>query len=286
MFKQCDCKTTKNVNCKSNGAHTRQHEDHIHNVCGSHLKQENPTFINCDTARKVPNPENLAVEQPQLIKVPDTKRQEALARIKEQLNMPKPDNSPIRVMVTGHKILPNEKHVQEVLSGILEEFINTYGKHRIIAVCGGALGTDRQWALAAYKLDVPFEVYIPNGYEHVFIALPQYNNKNAEDRAKDQANFAKMLELASAVYDEHGEPRPANGRYVRGANMVRNTTMVNVSQHFIAVSTLDPKEVIAKPNLKGGTNDAIRKIKQAGVTEMIWVPANVTDIKLSKRVHI
>lgn len=188
----------------------------------------------------------------------------------------------IRIMVTGHTQISNEGLLMERLTLIMQDYINRFGKERIIAVSGGALGADRLWALTAYKLDVPFEIYVPSGYEDVFIALERYNPKPEEGRQKDLARFSRMLELASGVFDEFGNPRE-DGRYQRTANFKRNATMVRVSQYCVAVSKEDPRIVITHTK-SGGTFHAIREWKKAGNTRINWVEVPQCNVHLNLEV--
>lgn len=326
MFKPCNCKTTKNQPCKSNGAFTIGHEDHKHDVCDAHNKKattdiSSVVFMNCDTAKKKPNLTKEVTMQPAL-PIPNTDGLQQVEHLKEILNLDpnlievqvnteetqtaarekimarittheNPEDNIVqtveptihRIMVTGHTHVPNETLLEDNFKFLLEEYINTYGKERIVAVSGGALGADKLWARAAYKMDVPYEVYVPTGYEHVFIALTRYNDKPQDERVKDQANFKRMLELASAVYDENGNPRPENGRYARGANFVRNTTMVRKSQHYIAFCDTDPRQVI-RTNRNGGTYHCIREMKRLGVTSVRWIPAQVETVGVINTVQL
>lgn len=260
---RCQSNTKSGIRCKLNGGITVQHSDHTHIVCVTHKHSTDFPVDIC--AQNRAKPEQLAWPfNPDL-----------LAKIKafRETN----HNIPVRVMVTGHSRLRSNNNIYDIFINLLRELKEEFEPRGIIAVSGGSLGADQIWARAARDEGMPFELYVPCGYETVFIAKEKTNTgwvdrPNAEDLLE---RFHIMCSLAIGVFDERGRPRDMKAKYVPSTNWIRNQTMVDVSQVHIAVSNTDPRDVVKQRHSSGGTEDAILKIWKAG-HPIIWIPNSAT----------
>lgn len=298
---KCAAYTNKGAPCKNDGTKVREVADKSYMVCGPHFDQVN-VRVNESMARGeekpvdasqvnliLPGTIEAAREQLKLVDFPttgiDIQTVDYTDMLDEYTQKYWDDKEkevvvePIRIMVTGHTVISNEALLEERLTLIMNDYINRWGINNIIAVSGGALGADRLWARVAHKLGVPFEIYVPTGYENIFIGLRRWNAKSDAMRQRDLDRFKRMLEAASAVYDEYGRPREQD-IYHRGSNFIRNGTMVRVSQHCVAVSKEDPRTVVTHRQ-PSGTFDAIRKWYRAGNDRINWVETPQCNVYLN-----
>lgn len=113
MF-NCNSNTTKDEHCQHPTYKGRvQHEDHVHELCGTHFKMDvdHLTFWNCDTARKLPNTERLAQTQ-EVLPLPDTDRLAHVAQLREQMdNIPSQLDTPAARLVRARREITTREPV-------------------------------------------------------------------------------------------------------------------------------------------------------------------------------
>ena len=142
---------------------------------------------------------------------------------------------------------------------------------------GGSLGADSRLARLHVNNNRKFQIVVPRGYEDVFIAQHKVNGRwvprpNGDDLV---ARFKLMLTYSiQPVLDERGRPRPEDGTYVKGANFMRNITMIETSQLHVAISNQDPRDVINHKE-SGGTFHFIREVHKRGLP-IWWIDATRT----------
>jgi hypothetical protein len=146
-------------------------------------------------------------------------------------------------MLTGHR--PGERLNEiESLRGMVSLLTSVRGQHEgLQVVSGGALGADYLWACAAHSLNIPFEVFVPYGYE-------QHYGLGHE--------FFQMLDAAQKVH-RVGSPTAS---FHWKLNFQRNEVMVNEADLHVICSDVHPKELVKEK--RGGTRHAAELILNNG----------------------
>lgn len=113
-----------------------------------------------------------------------------------------------------------------IISDLKEYFLLGLSKYpNLVIMSGGALGWDTVVARAAYQLEIPYVLCIPNkGYG------PYYWG-----RAGKLDNFNRMLSYAQYVEYTMEDVYNHNGIYLNGehSNFVRNRRMVELANGFV-----------------------------------------------------
>lgn len=164
----------------------------------------------------------------------------------------------MRVMLTGHRYVDPKAYDGMVsLLTPLNDACNLANDH-LTVISGGNLGTqtqptgaDRYWALAAYSLGIPYEIWVPYKYgENYYL-----NNDNMWNR------FVTMLNNASHI-EFIGDKNP-NLPFHWHNNFIRNQAMIDTADRHVVCSPLSIDALLAQ--YQGGTSDAVKKMKAAKV---------------------
>lgn len=156
----------------------------------------------------------------------------------------------MRIMLTGHR--PGAKMNEAAVVPALMDVIRVNRPCTVIS--GGADGADRYWARAAYKLKVPYEVWVPGGYYEHYGLTGSWT--------------AELLWNATHVNHIGGMGCEFDVRN----NFVRNVEMIETADKHVVCSHKHPTELIKQK--RGGTAHAAREIMKRNLP-IIWV--NSTD---------
>lgn len=168
-------------------------------------------------------------------------------------------------MVSGHRWV-NNKAVFAAMLLILDRIIAKFGAANVVVVSGAAQGADYLWARVAKVKGVELQLYIPHetGYWDAYHTKEGFPSK---------ANWDAMLDYASEIH--YSVPTSTKWHY--SMNFKRNIDMINVTDHYIIVSKLEPKE-LAKEK-RGGTRHAVVELIKRGVTQVNWINSETGETK-------
>ena len=128
--------------------------------------------------------------------------------------------TPLKVMVTGHRNLPNQEGVEGVLRLILERIL--VRESAPIAISGMAMGADLIFAEVALSLDIPLWAAIP------------LENQSEDWPFSWQKRWEKVLRRASRKISVWEEPN-YQGFSQRERLLNRNLWMLDNSEVIVAV---------------------------------------------------
>jgi len=215
------------------------------------------------------------LDNPNTIDVPGPMSREVDVGAVRIINAGVPANFAYKVMATGHRDFKEgtEKLVFMIMRDIFMFLAES--KEKLLCISGGALGVDMMWARAAYSLEIPFRIVVPNKYEEIFIARPGKFNpaKTQAECVENLRKFRKMLDLAQSI-ERIGQQED---EYTPGDNNRRNHAMVKQSNAAVVVCKYHPHEVLRDKKLKGGTIDAIRKLHKEGFQDVFFIDWNNPD---------
>ena len=135
----------------------------------------------------------------------------------------------MRIMLTGHR--PGAKMNESAVVPALMDVIRA--NHPCTVISGGADGADRYWARAAYKLKVPYEVWVPGGYYEHYSLTGSWT--------------AELLWNAEHVNHIGGMGCEFDVRN----NFIRNVEMIETADKHVVCSHKHPTELIKQK--RGGT---------------------------------
>lgn len=142
-------------------------------------------------------------------------------------------------MATGHR--PGSKLNPEPTFEAMVSLLSSSKNPEVVS--GGADGVDRLWARAAFRLDVPYDVWVPNGYQKNYQLGVWFDH---------MCHHARNVHLTQV---QMGQP---NLPFSPRLNFVRNVQMVEVAEDHIICSYKHPTELIKDPN--GGTRHCAKEI--------------------------
>lgn len=160
------------------------------------------------------------------------------------------------VMCTGHR--PGSKLIPEAAERGLSAVLSDLEAPRVIS--GGADGVDRLWARVAYKTSVPYDIWVPNGYQEHY-RLGEW--------------FDRMCHFSDHIYltqVQMGEPDRA---YSPTLNFTRNIQMIEAADDHVICSYVDPVELIKER--RGGTRHAAKEILLRQIP-YLWVSSLTGEV--------
>lgn len=158
---------------------------------------------------------------------------------------------------TGHRDTHGASpEIRKTLEFIFKGLVEQYGTR---GVFGGAAGADMDYAASALKVDMPYELYLPAGYED------NYFSPGTDLRRR----FDAMYNRASNIVRIGNLPFNWKNNFARNEAMIK-ATLNSEFPFFFAVSDEDPRTVITH-NKRGGTNHAIRTMHRLGVKQIYWI---------------
>ena len=159
---------------------------------------------------------------------------------------------------TGHRYIENPALVRERLEhviGALKDKDNT-----LEIVSGGAEGADKLLVEAAQNTNTPYTLYLPNNY---------YLKKYPKSVTPKQVLNAKKVHY-SVIREDNDKWLDAWTREKWWTdNFKRNKDMMAISQNYIVVSPMRPRELAEQR--KGGTAHAV-KLLATMRAKVIWIP--------------
>lgn len=156
-------------------------------------------------------------------------------------------------MLTGHR------QVSARCKSAMKELIESFGE--VMVISGGNMGTrvaptgaDRLWALSAYELGVPYEIYVPLGYgQHYYGRRPEM-----------KAAFDRML-LSAHTVQYVPNVLPFNVSH----NFQRNIAMVETANIWVVCGNIHPAQL--RRLSKGGTVHCVKSMYSHGINEVHWI---------------
>ena len=165
------------------------------------------------------------------------------------------------IMLTGPRDLPtafSSTFVENTLSGLLiglKSFVPN-----LVALSGGAKGSDTIFARAAYRTDTPFVLELPHpGYAQHYHITTTVN---------------KLSEHALATHYTTTE-----GDFSFRMNFARNASMVKQADYYIVIHEKNPNDITGDD--KGGTAACVRDMQRllANGTLIFWIEPHTATIK-------
>lgn len=148
-----------------------------------------------------------------------------------------------KIMATGHR--PGKRIDKVQTLEAMQKFLIDIGNCHVIS--GGADGVDRLWAKAAYLTGIPFDIYVPVGYQKNYNLGPWFDS---------------MLDMANEVHFV------GTGKFVPRLNLVRNQRMVDEADICVICTDVHPEDLIKER--RGGTAHCARLIYKSK-KPIIWI---------------
>lgn len=174
------------------------------------------------------------------------------------------ENNHTLIMLTGPRKLPtvfSSTFLENTLSGLLVGLKSVVPN--LVALSGGAVGSDTIFARAAYKTGVPFILELPHlGYAQHY---------------HTETSLNKLSEYALAT-----QYTVKDGDFNLRMNFVRNASMVRQADYHIVVHEKNPNNIVKAD--KGGTAACVRDMQRLlpEGSPIFWINPHTSTIRTIK----